>query len=58
MFCNLKSRKDKERDKNITFKYDKMKIRKITGTLLDFGNTIEIWSNRFLNYTTVIVDFF
>lgn len=57
-FCHLKSRKDKNRDENITFEYNQMKIKKVTNTLRDFGNTIDIWSNGFLNYFMVMIDFF
>lgn len=35
-----------------------MKIKKVTGTLRDFGNTIDIWSDGFLNYPMELVDFF
>lgn len=32
-----------------------MKIQKVTGTLRDFANTIEIWSNDFFHYSGIIV---
>ena len=35
-----------------------MKIKKVTGILRDFGNTIEIWLDGFLNYAMIMVDFF
>lgn len=57
-FRHLKGREDKDRDENITFEHGQMKIKKVTGTLRDFGNTIEIWSDGFLNYSMVMVDFF
>ncbi len=57
-FCHLKSREDKDRDENITFEHGQMKIKKVTGTLCDFSNTINIWSDSFLNYSIVMVDFF
>ena len=57
-FCHLKGREDKDRDINITFEHSQMKIKKVTGTFRNFGNMIEIWSNRFLNYTMIMVDFF
>ena len=57
-FRHLKGREDKDRDENITFEHGQMKIKKVTGTLRDFGNTIEIWSDAFLNYAMVMVDFF
>lgn len=41
-FSHLKDYKDKDRDKNIIFQYSQMKINKITSTLRDFGNTINI----------------
>ena len=57
-FRHLKGREDKDRDENITFEHGQMKIKKVMGTLRDFGNTIEIWSDGFLNYAMVMVDFF
>lgn len=35
-----------------------MKIKKVTRTLYNFGNTIDIWSDGFLNYAMVMLDFF
>lgn len=57
-FCHMKGREDKNRDENITFKNGQMKIKKVTGTLCNFGNTIDIWSDGFLNYAMVMVNFF
>lgn len=57
-FCHLKGRKDKKVDKNITLKSDEMKIKKVTSKLRDFWNIIDIWSDRFLNYSMVMVDLF
>lgn len=57
-FRHLKGREDKDRDENITFENGQIKIKKVTGTLRDFGNTIDIWSDGFLNYSMVLVDFF
>lgn len=57
-FRHLKGRKDKDREKNITFEYGQMKIKNVTGTLCDFRNMIDIWSDRFLNYAIVMIDFF
>ena len=54
----LKGREDKDRDENIAFEHVQMKIKKVTGTLRNFGNTIDIWSDGFLNYSMVMVDFF
>ena len=56
-FRHLKGREDKDRHQNVTFE-NGMKIMKVTGTLRDFGNTLDIWSDGFLNYSTVLVDFF
>lgn len=42
-FCHLKGREDKDRDKNIIFKNGQIKIKKVTYTLRDFGNIIDIW---------------
>lgn len=55
-FRHLKGREDKDRDENITLEHGQMKIRKVTGTLRDF--TIDIWTDGFLNYSIVMVDFF
>ena len=57
-FYHLKGHEDKDRDENITLEHNQMKIKKVTGTLRDFGNTIDIWSDGFLNYSMVMVDFF
>lgn len=57
-FRHLNGREDKDRDENITFEHGQMKIKKVTVTLRDFGNTIDIWSDGFLNYSMVLVDFF
>lgn len=40
--CHYKGRKDKNRDENITFKHGQIKVKNITNTLCDFGNTIDI----------------
>lgn len=56
-FCHLKGREDKNNDENIIFEHDQMKIKKVTGTLCNFGNTIDIWLDGFLNYFLVIVNF-
>ena len=57
-FCHLKGHEDKDRDENITFEYSQMIIKKVTSTLRDFGNTIDIWLDGFLNYSMVMVNFF
>ena len=41
-FCHLKDNEDKNRDENITFKHIQIKIKKVPGTLRNFGNTIDI----------------
>ena len=48
----------RDRDENITFEHGHMKSKKVIGILCDFGNTINICSDTFLNYSIVIVDFF
>ena len=35
-----------------------MNIRKVTSTFRNFGNTIKIWSDAFLNDSMVMADFF
>ena len=57
-FCHFTSREDKDRDENITYEHGQMKFKKVTGKLRYFGNTINIWSDAFLNYSMVMVDFF
>ncbi len=57
-FRYLKDREDKDRAENITFENGQRKIKKITGNLHDFGNTIDNWLDSFLNYSIVMVNFF
>ena len=35
-----------------------MKLKRATGTLRDFGSSLDIWSEAFLNYSMIMVDFF
>ena len=35
-----------------------MRLKRVTGTLRDFGSTWDIWSETFINYTMVMVDIF
>lgn len=56
-FCHLKSGEDKDRDKNITFKNNQTKIKRVISILRDFGNSIEIWLDDFLDYIIVLVHF-
>lgn len=35
-----------------------MKLKRVTGTLRDFGSTWDIWSESFINYCMIMVDFF
>lgn len=55
---HLKRRKDKDRDENITIENGQMRFKRVTGTLCDFGSTWDIWSESFVNYVMVMVDFF
>ena len=55
---HLKDYEDKDRDENIIFEYTQMTIKKVIATLRNFGNTINIWSDAFLNYSMVMVEFF
>lgn len=41
-FYYCKDREDKDKDKNIIFKYGQTKIKMVTSTLRNFGNTINI----------------
>lgn len=40
-FRHLKSGKDKDKDKNITFENNRIKIKKVISILCNFGNSIE-----------------
>lgn len=55
---HLKGREDKDRDENITIENGLMKLKRVTGTLRDFGSTWDIWSESFINYCMIMVDFF
>ena len=55
---HLKGREDKDRDENITIENGLMKLKRVTGTLRDFGSTWDIWSESFINYCMILVDFF
>lgn len=50
---NLKGDADKNRDVNGT-----MKHKQATGTLHNYGSTWDIWSESFINYCMIMVDFF
>lgn len=55
---HMQGRGNRDREKIITFENGTMKIRQSTGTLRDFGPSDAIWSEAFLNYTTVMLSFF
>lgn len=55
---HLKGREDKDREENITIENGLMKLKRVTGTLRDFGSSLDIWSEAFLNYSMIMVDFF
>lgn len=57
-FCHFKGRKDQDKDENMTFEHGQMIIKKIIGTLRNFGNSINIWSDSYLNNSIIMVDFF
>lgn len=57
-FHHLKGCKNINKDSNIIFKYSQIKSQKVTTTLRDFGKTIEILSENFLNYFMVMINFF
>lgn len=50
---HLKGRVDKDRDEN-----GPMKLKRAIGTLHNFGSTWDIWSESFINYCMIMVDFF
>lgn len=54
----LKEREDKDRDENIALKNGQMKLKRVTGTLRDFGPTWDIWSGSFIDYCMIMIDFF
>lgn len=35
-----------------------MRLKRVTRTLLDYGSTMEIWSEAFINYSMIMMDFF
>lgn len=55
---HLKKREDKDRDENIIIEYGRMKLKRVTGSLRDFGSTWDTWLESFLNYITITVDLF
>lgn len=55
---HLKGREDKDREDNVTIENGLMKLKSATGSLRDFGRTWDIWSEAFINYTMIMVDFF
>lgn len=55
---HLKGREDKDREENVTIENGQMKLKRVTGTLRDFGTSWDIWSESFINYTMIMVDFF
>lgn len=57
-FCHLQECENNDRDKNIIFESSQMKLKKVTSTLYDFGNTINILLDGFLNSSIIMVDFF
>ena len=55
---HLKGREDKDREENVTIENGQMKMKRVTGTLRDFGTTWDIWCESFINYSMIMVDFF
>ncbi|MCJ1464296.1 hypothetical protein MMC07_002909 [Pseudocyphellaria aurata] len=55
---HLKGREDKYREENVTIENGQMKLKRATGNLRDFGATWDIWSEAFINYIMIMVDFF
>lgn len=51
-------REEKDRDENAGIKGDCKKIKRVMGTLRDFGSTFDIWSKCFINYCMIMMDFF
>ena len=55
---HLKGREDKDQEENVTIEQGVMKIKRATGTLRDFGSSLDIWSEAFINYAMIMGDFF
>lgn len=55
---HLKERKDKDRDENITIENGLMKLKRVIRTLRDFASIWDIWSESFINYFMIMIDFF
>lgn len=55
---HLKGREDKDREENVTIENGQMKLKPSNVHLRDFGTTWEIWSEAFINYCMILVDFF
>lgn len=55
---HLKGREDKDREENVTIENGQIKLKRVTGTLRDFGTSWDIWSKSFINYAIIMVDFF
>ncbi|MCJ1427049.1 hypothetical protein MMC29_004952, partial [Sticta canariensis] len=55
---HLKGRDDKDREENVTIENGVMKLKRATRNLCDFGPSLDTWSEAFLNYSMIMVDFF
>lgn len=51
-------REEKDHDENTAIKDDCKKTEPVMGTLRDFGSTFGIWSECFINYCMIMMDFF
>lgn len=57
-YCYLKNYEDENRDKNITFEHNQIKIKKMTNILYNFRNIINILLDNFLHYSIIFINFF
>ena len=48
----------KDQKKNIFIKDGRMRLKQASGNLRDFGTSSAIWSELFLNYSSILVNFF
>ena len=55
---HLQGREDKDQEENIFIKDGRMKLKRASENLRDFGASPAIWSESFLNYSSILVNFF
>ena len=55
---HLQGRDEKDQEENIFIKDGHMKLKRASGNLRDFGPSPAIWSESFLKYSSILVNFF